>query len=619
MIDLIEQNKRLSKLLEKANSLPLLPGVYIMRNRSGEIIYIGKAKKLKNRVTTYFRSQERHLEKVRQMVLNVYDFDYIICDSEFEALILECSLIKQNNPKYNILLKDDKGYHYIHISDDEWPRLNAVMQLQPTGEMIGPYNSSYMMREAVDEAKRIYKLPSCNKVFSDNMKKARPCLNAYIGLCSAPCANKISKADYIESVKSAVEFLKKGSDKSIKDLTKLMNEAAENQQYEKAAKYRDRIFAINKLSEKQKVVMSSKPEQDVIAFVKGEKHACFEVFRFKNSRLCDREHFFVDYLSDEAGARAEFIISYYTMRDDVPVRILVDGEVDCKQEVIKYLSEKRNKSVEIVTAQKGEQKQLIDMCRNNAAERVAQKEGAYLKDTAALDELRSLLGLKTIPNYIEAYDISNMSGKDNVAGMIVFKNGKPFKKAYKRFAVKSFVGQDDYGSMREVLSRRMAEYDAHKNDEDTEYGFGKLPDLILLDGGKGQLNAVLPIVVDYGLKDRTFGMVKDSHHKTRALVGEYGEIAIKPTRAVFKLITNIQDEVHRFAIGYHHKKSEKNSFALQLNEIEGVGKKRANALLKSFKSINDIATAEIDELCKVEGMNRKTAENIYNFYHSKSE
>ncbi len=486
-----KRDKRLDRLLEKANALPMLPGVYIMRDKDGGIIYIGKAKKLKNRVSQYFRSQERHLEKVRQMVAHVNDFDYIICDSEFEALILECSLIKQNTPKYNILLKDDKGYHYIHISNEDWPRLNAEMQL-PTdgGEILGPYNSSYTVRQAVEEAKKIYKLPTCSKTFSDGMKRQRPCLNAFIGLCSAPCAGKISKADYIQSVRDAVDFLKKGSDETVKMLTEQMNDAAENLQFEKAAKLRDKITAINKLSEKQKVVMSPYPSQDVIAFVKGEKHACFEVFRFRNSKLCDREHFFVDYLTDENEARAEFIVSYYSMDRDVPKRILVDGEVDAHDDVVRFLTEKRGSNVIVAMPHKGEQKQLLLMCRNNAAERVAQKEGASLRETAVLDELRSLLGLKTVPDYIEAYDISNTAGKDNVAGMIVFKSGRPYKKAYKRFAIKSFEGQDDYASMHEVLTRRMAEYELHKDDEDNDSGFGKMPDLILLDGGLGQLNAV---------------------------------------------------------------------------------------------------------------------------------
>ncbi len=610
------REKRLDRLLKKANALPQLPGVYIMRNREHEIIYIGKAKKLKNRVSQYFRSQERHLEKVRQMVAHVDDFDYIIVDSEFEALILECSLIKQNSPKYNILLKDDKGYHYIHITKEPWPRLSAEMQLKNDGgENIGPFNSSFYVRGAVDEAKRIYKLPRCNMIFSDNMKRSRPCLNAYIGLCSAPCSGKIKKSDYVESVMSAVEFLKKGSDKTKAELTEQMNEAAENLQFEKAAKLRDRIAAIDKLSEKQKVVMTSKAEQDVIAFVKGERHACFEVFRFRNGRLTDREHFFVDYLSGENEARAEFILRYYSMRDDVPPRVLVDGDVDDEDNIVKFLSEKRKKNVEIARAQRGEQKQLLDMCRNNAAERIAQKEGAGLRDTAVLDELRRLVGLKTVPEYIEAYDISNMAGKDNVAGMIVFKNGRPYKKAYKRFAIKSFEGQDDYASMNEVLSRRMAEYDLHKDDEDNESGFGKMPDLILLDGGQGQLSAVMPIVRKYDMSGRVFGMVKDSHHRTRALVGEYGEIAIKPTRAVFRLITMIQDEVHRFAIGYHHKKSEKSTLSLQLTEIDGVGKTRAAELLKAFGGINEIATASVEQLCDVKGVTKPCAQNIYDYFH----
>ena len=398
----MEQNrdKRLDRLLEKANALPMLPGVYIMRDKSGGIIYIGKAKKLKNRVSQYFRSQERHLEKVRQMVAHVNDFDYIIVDSEFEALILECSLIKQHTPKYNILLKDDKGYHYIHITNGDYRRISAEKQLiDDGGENIGPYNSSYMLRQALDEAKRIFMLPQCTMNFTPG-KRTRPCLNAHIGLCSALCAGKISQKDYNESVNGAIEFLKKGSAQTVKTLTEQMNEAAEQLQFEKAAKLRDKIIAINKLSDKQKVVMSPVPEQDVIAFVKGEKHACFEVFLFRGSRLVDRQHFFVDCMSDDEEARSQFITGYYSMKSEIPPRVLVDGEVDGAENVERFLSEKRGKIVKIATAQRGEQKQLLDMCRNNAAERIAQKEGASLRDTAVLDELRSLLGLKNVPEYI---------------------------------------------------------------------------------------------------------------------------------------------------------------------------------------------------------------------------
>lgn len=605
-------SERLDRLQKKALSLPKLPGVYIMRNKDKEVIYIGKAKALKNRVTSYFASQDNLLEKVRCMVSNVYDFDYIICDSEFEALVLECSLIKQYMPKYNILLKDDKGYNYISISDDEYPILKAVKQLPDSGKVLGPYYSSYFLSQALSEAKKIYKLPLCSKKFSsEKNKNVRPCLNHFIGLCSAPCAGKISKKDYIESVNSAVEFLKKGSAETLKTLKAEMEQLSENLEFEKAAKVRDKIIAIEKLSDKQKVVMSRFESQDVIAFVNGDKKDCFEVFRFKNFRLCDDEHFFVDDISAPEQKRAQFITQYYSMRDDIPKRILVDGDVEDSEQIVKFLSEKSGKSVEITTAQKGEQKKLIEMCRLNAAERVSKIDGLSIKYTKVLDELKNLLGLKALPKYIEAYDISHTAGKDNVAGMIVFKDGSPYKKAYKRFAIKSFEGQDDYGSMREVLYRRFKEYEANKGLE----GFGVLPDLILIDGGMGQLNAVLPIVEKYGFADKTFGMVKDNHHKTRALVGRYGEIAIKPTRSVFKLITMIQGEVHRYAIGYHHQKAAKGLVSMQLTEIDGIGQKRAGNLLKYFGNINRIATASVDELKKVDGITGACAEKIYDFYH----
>ncbi len=601
---------RLRRLQDKALSLPKLPGVYIMKNADKDIIYIGKAKALKNRVTSYFASQENLLEKVRQMVARVEDFDYILCDSEFEALVLECSLIKQYMPKYNILLKDDKGYSYISITDEEYPRLKAVKQM-PKGKCLGPYYSSYFLNQALSEAKRIYKLPLCNKVFSSDKKaNVRPCLNYFIGICSAPCANKISKKDYVESVNSAVDFLKKGSAETIKSLKAEMLECSENLDFEKAAKLRDKITAIEKLKDKQKVVMSRFESQDVISFVKGEKKDCFEVFRFKNYKLCDDEHFFVDDILAPEQKREQFIMQYYSIRSDIPKRVLVDGDVENKGQVESFLSEKAGKKIEIVFAQKGEQKKLLEMCRLNAAERVSKIDGLSIKNSKVLDELQNLLGLKDLPKYIEAYDISNTAGEHNVAGMVVFKDATPYKKAYKRFTIKSFSGQDDYGSMREVLQRRLLEYENNKGQE----GFGTLPDLILLDGGKGQLNAVLPVVEKYNLSDKTFGMVKDNHHKTRAIVGKNGEIAIKQTRAVFTLVSSIQDEVHRFAIGYHHKKQRKSMLTMQLTDIEGIGKKRAESLIKHFKDINKIATAEIDELLQVKGITKSTAEKIYNYY-----
>lgn len=603
-------DKRLRRLQDKALSLPKLPGVYIMKNADKSIIYIGKAKSLKNRVTSYFASQENLLPKVRRMVENVSDFDYVICDSEFEALVLECSLIKQYMPKYNILLKDDKGYNYIEITDDEYPLLKAVKQM-PSGKYLGPYYSSYFLNTALSQAKKIYKLPLCNKKFSENKSNSRPCLNHFIGICSAPCSGKISKNDYIESVNGAVDFLKKGSMETLKQLKSDMQECSENLEFEKAAKIRDKIIAIEKLGERQKVVMSRFENQDIISLVNGEKKDCFEVFRFKNYKLCDDEHFFVDDILSNEQKRAQFITQYYSIRNDIPKRIVVDGDVADKDQIEKLLEEKSGRKVKIAFAIKGEQKKLLEMCRLNAAERVAKIDGLSIRDTKVLDELKNLLGLKKVPKLIEAYDISHTAGDNNVAGMVVFKDASPYKQNYRKFAIKSFDGQDDYGSMREVLQRRFNEYEAHKGEQ----GFGILPDLILLDGGLGQLNAVLPIVEKYGFSDKTFGMVKDDHHRTRALVSRFGEIEIKPTKAVFKFISSVQDEVHRFAIGYHRSKKRKQLISSQLTKIDGVGEKRAVNLLKHFSDINKIASADIEQLKKVSGITRSVAENIYNYFN----
>lgn len=603
---------RIRALRKKALALPLLPGVYIMRDAHKEIIYIGKAKALKNRVSQYFTNIDKHLEKVRQMVLHVADFDYILCDSEFEALVLEASLIKQNQPKYNILLKDDKGYHYIHVSDEDWKRISAEKSQKPGGRNIGPYNSGYMVRQAVEQAKRVYGLPMCNKHFSDDMKKTRPCLNYYIGLCKSPCSGRMKKAEYLEAVEGALEFIKKGSENTVAALQQQMEQASDNLEFEKAAKLRDRIAAIRNIQQKQKMVDNSGIARDVIAFVEGQKTACFEVFRFRGGQLSDREHFFVDPSAHTAAAASQFLTQYYSMRSDLPKIVMMAEPPESPEVLQQWLQQRAKHAVRFVYPQRGEQKQLLELCRTNAAERVAQKEGLSIRQTAVLDELRGLTGLKTAPRYIEAYDISHTAGSETVAGMVVFKDGRPYKNGYRRFAINGDAVQDDYASMAQVLTRRLREYQKHIGETE---GFGVLPDLILLDGGAGQLHAVLPVLQQAGVDVPVFGMVKDAHHKTRALVGRQGEIAIKATRSVFTLISSIQDEVHRFAIGYHHQKHRANALAMQLTSIEGIGEKRAKALLRTFRDINKIACASVEQLRQVPGMNEAAARKVYAFYH----
>lgn len=608
-------NPKMKILRKKAMSLPLLPGVYIMKNADGEIIYIGKAKALKNRVSQYFGSQNRHPIKVRKMVENVDRFDYIVTGSEFEALVLECSLIKQHSPKYNILLKDDKGYSYIRISEGEYRKISAVFNKKDDGsEYIGPYLSSYSVRQSVDAANKIFKLPQCNKVFPRDFGKSRPCLNYYISQCCGLCTGKIKKSDYDEAVDGAIAFLKGDSRDIIADLRVKMEKAAEELDFEQAAKLRDRINSIERIKEKQKVVYKSVEEQDVFATADIDGSVCLAVLRFSNGRLFDSEHFFFDDPGDKEGMRSDFITSYYSMRDNIPKRVTVDGEVADRELLEQWLSEKKGKKVTVFVPARGEQLEIVNMCRKNAEEKLAIKNGRTGREIAVLDELKDLLGLKKTPEYIESYDISHTAGQDSVAGMIVFKGGKPYRKAYKRFSIKSFDGNDDYRAMNEVLTRRFSEYEKSK---DSTEGFGKLPDLILLDGGVGQVHAVEPVLREFGLKIPLFGMVKDNRHRTRAISGDGGEIAINSKRQVFTLVSEIQNEVHRFSVAYHHQKHAKRGLSLSLTEIEGVGEKRASALLKYFKTITAIKNAEVDELSKAPGITSAVAQNIYDYYRTK--
>lgn len=609
-------NPKMQELRKKAMALPLLPGVYIMHDKSGEIIYIGKAKALKNRVSQYFGSQNNHAEKVRRMVDNVDDFEYIITDSEFEALILECSLIKQHTPKYNILLKDDKGYSYIRVSSGDWGKLSYVLQKKDDGaQYIGPYKSSYYVKSAVEEANKIFMLPTCNRRFPQDFRKGRPCLNYHIKQCMAPCTGRVKLNDYRESLAQALDFLKGGSSNSIKQLTAQMEEAAENLEFERAARIRDKINAVKKMGEKQKVVANKVLDEDVIASFTDDGKICFQVFRFEGGRLFDRESFIFD-SGDSESEYEEFLLGYYTIRNDVPKNIALDKDFDGIDAIEQWLSEKRGNKVNVTVPQRGEQAQLVSMCRSNAAEALAQKKGATVREYSVLEELKETLGLEKLPEYIESYDISNLAGTENVAGMIVYKNGKPLKSAYKKFKIKGFEGQDDYASMAEVISRRFDEY--YKAEDKTE-GFGKLPDLILLDGGKGQVAAVKQVLERMNINVPLFGMVKDDKHRTRAVTGDGGEIAISSKRALFTFLSKMQDEVHRFAIGYHHARRSKNTFKSSLTNIDGVGEVRAKSLLKYFRTIDNISKADLTELENAPKMTKDSALAVYRYFHAEDE
>lgn len=607
-------NPKMKILREKAMKLPLTPGVYIMKNVKGKIIYIGKAKKLKNRVSQYFGSQNGHSLKVRKMVENVDDFDYILCDSEFEALVLEASLIKQNMPKYNILLKDDKGYSYIKVTNDPYRKISAVLQKDDSNaQFIGPFTSSYSVKQSVDEANKIFKLPQCNKVFPRDFKKGRPCLNFHIDRCMGVCTGKISQSEYDESVNEALKFLEGDVSSVIKSLEKKMHTASENLQFEAAARYRDKINAIKNMQSKQKVVTETDESKDVFAVASNGDEVCVAVLRFNGGRLCDSEHFFLD---GEANGimRTDFLMQYYGMRNSVPKKVVLDEMCDDSELVEQYLTELLGKKCTLLVPSRGEGVRLVNMCRENAFEKLAQKKGRKGTEIRALEELKTLLGLENTPEYIESYDISHTAGADNVAGMIVFKNGRPKKSAYRTFAIKSFTGQDDYGSMREVLTRRFNEYLLHKDDGEDE-GFGKMPDLILLDGGIGQVNAVKEALMPFDFDVPVFGMVKDNKHRTRAIAWGGGEITINDNRSVFTLVSEIQEEVHRFSIGYHRKKHAKGGLTLSLTQINGIGEQKAKALFKEFKTIKAIKSASVEDLQRAKGINKDLAEKIYLYYN----
>ncbi len=595
-------------LKKKANSLPLTSGVYIMKDKHGTIIYVGKAVALKNRVTQYFGSDLNHSIKVRKMVENVDDFDYILCDSEFEALVLENSLIKQNQPKYNILLKDDKGYHYVKITDDKWKKIEWVKQKNKDGKYIGPYHSGMIVKNAVEEARNVFKLPDCNRSFD---KPSKPCLNFHIGKCFAPCRGKTSISEYLEAVDSAVSFIKNGgySSSEIKELQNEMQKAAENLDFEYAAKLRDRIDAVTKIKQKQKVISSVHKNQDVFACAVVGDIGCVQFFKFRDGHLCDQEHFVFEEISSKAEIYNEFLYRFYSNCYDFPQNIIIDElpeEIDIME---KWLYTQAESNVKISSPVKGEQRKLISMCLSNANEVLSKRLERTGKETQALSELGELLGMKKTPRYIESYDISNTAGNENVAAMVVFRDARPFKVNYRKFKIKGFLGQDDYRSMAEVIDRRLSEYIKGEDE-----AFSILPDLILLDGGKGQISAVKPVLSKYNLNIPLYGMVKDSKHRTRAIASEDGDIEIKPTRKTFTLINNIQDETHRFAISFHKKKRSDSMVKSELLNIEGVGQKRVEVLFKHFKSLKKIKEASVEELSSVKGVDKKTAENIYYYF-----
>lgn len=607
-------NPKLDLLRAKANSLVEKPGVYLMKDKQNNIIYIGKAKRLKFRVVSYFRQNKGHNEKVRKMVSLVDDFDYIVTDSEFEALVLECSLIKQYTPKYNILLKDDKGYSYIKITQEPYPRIQAVKQkISDNATYLGPYTSSYSVKQSVEEVNKVFSLPTCNRKFPSEFRKERPCLNYHIKNCSGLCLGKTSQEEYAQTIRDAINFLRHGNTDSVAELTRQMEEAAENLEFEKAAKLRDRINAIQRLTQSQKVLLETEKDQDVIGLEQMNEKACIVILKFRSGKLHDKDDFFFDEQMETEELISEFLMQYYHAGSEIPKSISLSADFSDAPLYAEYLSQIAGRKISVTIPQRGEQKRLTEMAQKNALEELSQKINKKSREVLALQQLGKLLGLPRDPEYIESYDISNIGNDYMVAGMIVFENAKPLKSAYKRFSMKENLTQDDYACMQEVISRRFKNY---LDPEITDEGFKRLPDLILLDGGKGHVAAVLPVLQELGIQVPVFGMVKDNKHKTRAIAVSGGEIQISTFQAAFRLVTQIQEEVHRFAISYQRTKHRKNTFTLELTSVKGIGEKKAMALLKKYKTKKAMKEASLEELKQVAKVNHETAQLLYDTIQS---
>ena len=610
------------ELRAKANDLPLLPGVYLMMDKTGQVIYVGKAKKLKNRVSQYFQDTASHNEKTKMMVAHVDRFDTIIVRSEFEALVLENSLIKRHQPRYNILLKDDKGYSYIKVTKEPWPRLSFVLQKEEDdAEYIGPYTSSFAARQMAETALDAFLLPRCSKRFPQDIGKGRPCLNAHIGKCMAVCSGKISCENYNQAVKNAVHLIRYGKKDILKTLNERMLEASDRLEFETAALLRDQINAITKVTAGQKVVVDPEVEMDVVALAGTPSSVCAAVLRFREGRLTDKREFLFHDTSDIDAVREEFLPRYYLDDEQIPKIIAVDELPPDSEALQRALNEKRGSEVQLYVPQRGDKAHLVEMAHTNAVERLARESGRYAREEKLLDEMAQVLGLSKPPRAIESYDISNWGDGTSVCGMVTFKDGKPYKAGYRKFKMKTVAGTDDYASLAETVSRRAAEYEKYaelaKKGEPCSNWFGQKPDLLLMDGGRGQVSAAKEALAGTALADvPLYGMVKDDHHRTRAIVDSDGrEIAINMNRGTFTFITTIQDETHRFANAYRKQQMKQKSYSSTLTEVPGIGPKTAKALLTQFKSVSAVKEATPDQLENTPGVGKQLAQTIYEYFH----
>ncbi len=610
--------------------LPDKPGVYIMKNSLGEVIYVGKAKVLKNRVRQYFQNSKNHSEKVRAMVKNIAEFEYIVTDSEMEALILECNLIKKYSPRYNIALKDDKFYPFIKITTNEdFPRVYVTRNFAKDGNRyFGPYTNGTAVYEVMGLIKKLFPLRTCKKAIVEGGEPTRACLNYHINLCKAPCAGYISKAEYWEMIDEIINILN-GTDTSIIKKLKLeMEKAAEELEFEKAAKIRDRILAIELISEKQKMFTIKEGDEDFIDLYTDEKDGCAQVFFVREGKVTGREHFMIENISDDPVKEviSSFIASFYGGTAQIPKTIYVPEEIEDQELIEKFLTEKRGSKVWIKVPKKGDKKNLLDMVRNNAKIMLDQFKEKMVEEKelnkSALTELADVLGLDSLPARIEAYDISNIQGVDSVGTMVVFENGKAKNSDYRRFKIKSVKGPNDYESMREILSRRFSHGLEEVNkikERNLEYSKGKFcifPDLIMMDGGKGQVNIALEVLKDFGIEIPVCGLVKDHKHRTRGIIFNNEEILIRRGSGLMNLITRVQDEVHRYAITYHRSLRDKRTLHSILEDIPRIGEKRRRNLLMKFGSIDNIKKASMEELLDTPGIDKRAAESIKQYFSS---
>lgn len=608
--------------------LPDNPGVYLMKNNLGEIIYVGKAKNLKNRVRQYFRNSKNHSEKVRAMVKNIAEFEYIITDSEIEALILECNLIKKHSPKYNISLKDDKFYPFIKITTNEdFPRVFITRNFAKDGnKYFGPYTNGAAVYETINLIRKVFPIRTCKRSITEDGERTRPCLNFHINKCNAPCGGYVSKVDYGKMINSVIDILN-GKDKDVtKELKENMEEAANNLEFEKAASYRDKILAIDTLVQKQKMFKITDEDEDFINIYSDEKDSCVQVFFLREGKVTGREHFMIENTSgeEESEVISKFIVNFYSGVSKIPKNIYLPY-VDDHDILEELLTIKRGSKVWIKIPKKGEKKSMLDMVKENAKITLQQFKDKILKEKEinkiSLEELAQLLNLDDIPNRIEAYDISNIQGVDSVGSMIVFENGKAKNSDYRRFRIKTVKGANDYDSMREILARRF-EHGLKEIKEIQERNlvfsngkFSNFPDLIMMDGGKGQINIALEVLNKLGIEIPVCGLVKDDKHQTRGIIYNNEELIINRSSNLMQLIRRIQDEVHRFAITYHRSLRDKRTLHSILDDIPNIGAKRRKELLMKFGSVENVKKATLQELLDTPSIDKKAAKSIIEYFN----